>query len=218
MNICIMASGNGSNAENIINYVNTLENVNIAGVITDNESAYVLERAAKNDVEAVCLPFVRAEGESYKEAKIHHETSIYEWLKENEVEWILLAGYMRILSEELIDKFHDADLGVSKIINIHPSLLPSFPGKDAYQQAWSSGVKVSGVTVHFVDSGIDTGPVILQESFSRNEEDSLEEFVSRGLEVEYDLYRKALDILLNNKFKLKTIPGSDNKFVSLKEL
>lgn len=148
-----------------------------------------------HDVPHVCIPLVRNKSNTRTEDKAAHEAAIYEWMNSKNVDWVFLAGYMRILSADFIKKFHDPNLGVSRILNIHPSLLPSFPGKNAYEQAFQAGVKSSGVTVHFVDPGVDTGPPIIQESFPRFEQDTLEDFEKRGLEVEYRLYRKAMDMV-----------------------
>ncbi|TNE99602.1 MAG: phosphoribosylglycinamide formyltransferase [Deltaproteobacteria bacterium] len=216
MKVCIMASGGGTNAENIIQYAPKV-GIEIVGLISDQPEAFALKRAANNDIEAVCLPFVRDHSRTYAEDKEIHETAIYEWMKERQVDWIFLAGYMRILTSSFIEKFEEPSAGHSRIVNIHPSLLPSFPGKDAYKQAWSSGVKMSGATVHFVDSGVDTGAPIVQDCFPRLEKDSLEDFVDRGLKIEYKLYKQAMDILSKGEFSLVDIPGSDKKYVSIKE-
>ena len=116
---------------------------------------------------------------------------------------------------DFLDSFFDGELGVSRVINIHPSLLPSFPGKNAYEQAYYSGIKMSGVTVHFVDSGIDTGPPILQECFPRFETDTLDEFVARGLETEYQLYRQAIRCLIEKRISLLPIEGSEKSIVNI---
>jgi len=214
--VCLLASGGGTNAENIINYSSEV-GIEIVGLISDQPDSYALERAANHNIEAVCLPFVRNKNNTYAEDKNLHESAIFEWIQSKETEWIFLAGYMRIFSEKFIQQFTEPNSPHSKIINIHPSLLPSFPGKDAYKQAWEAGVKMSGATVHFVDAGVDTGAPIVQDCFPRLENDSLEDFVQRGLQVEYKLYRRAMDILSTNSFELKDIPGSNKKFVSIKD-
>jgi phosphoribosylglycinamide formyltransferase-1 len=217
MKVCLMASGGGTNAENIIQHASQF-GIEIVGLISDQPNAYALERAANYDIEAICLPFERSEDSTYQEDKLLHEAALYEWMKEKQTEWIFLAGYMRILSSSFIEKFTLPGEEHSRIINIHPSLLPSFPGKDAYKQAWKAGVKMSGATVHFVDTGVDTGAPIVQDCFPRLEDDSLETFVQRGLQVEYELYKKTMKLLSEKSFKLVSIPGSDKKYVSLKEL
>jgi phosphoribosylglycinamide formyltransferase-1 len=95
-------------------------------------------------------------------------------------------------------------LKLNRVVNIHPSLLPSFPGKNGYGDAFDYGVKVSGVTVHFVDDGIDTGPILLQESFVRDSNDTLESFKTKGLELEHLIYPKALDMIMNDQIEVYT--------------
>lgn len=189
--VAILASGNGSNAENIM-ALQTELGIKVCCIITDKKNAGVIEKAKKYRVKTYLVE------RSKKEIQ---EAKIVEILKELEVEWIFLAGYMKILSKFILDKFYDSKLGASKIINIHPSLLPLFPGANAYEQTYRSEAEVSGVTVHFVDEGMDTGPIILQESFKRNSDDSFDEFCKKGLELEWKIYPKAIQIVLNGSFK-----------------
>jgi phosphoribosylglycinamide formyltransferase-1 len=191
--IAVFASGNGSNAENLIRYSREDEisdKVKIKALICDNADAAILDKVKDLDVLSALVPF--------KGDKKLHEKAILDVLDALNIKWVLLAGYMRVLSEEFIDHFYDEELGQSRIINIHPSLLPDFKGKDAYKQAFNSNVEKSGVTVHFVDSGVDTGKIILQEQFNRLEEDDFESFKKRGMEQEYIAYRKVLKKLANN--------------------
>tara|TARA_Y100000590_G_scaffold470750_1_gene669239 strand:- start:6410 stop:6991 length:582 start_codon:yes stop_codon:yes gene_type:complete len=190
-----MASGSGTNAENLLSYAQIKKTYNVACVITDKVDAGVITRCEKYSVDCYVVPYEKSKELSHLEAKTIHESKILNILESNKIEWVFLAGYMRILSADFISKYWDEQKEKSKIINIHPALLPSFPGKDAYEQAWDSGVEQSGVTVHHVDSGIDTGPIIIQESFQRKKEDNLQSFKARGLEVEYKLYKKAIDQL-----------------------
>jgi len=190
-----MASGSGTNAENLLSYAESKQSFEVACVITDKVDAGVISRCEKYSVDCFVVPFEKDKAISIAEAKTIHEKKIINILRNHSVDWVLLAGYMRILSSEFINQYWDEKNQKSKIINIHPALLPSFPGKDAYEQAWDSGVEQSGVTVHHVDSGIDTGPIIIQESFRRKKEDNLQSFKARGLEVEYKLYKKAIDQL-----------------------
>lgn len=189
-----MASGSGTNAENLLAYAQNKNTFKITCVITDKEDAGVISRCEKFGTDCFVVPVLKEEN-----AKKKQEEKILRILKENSVDWIFLAGYMRILSQDFIDSFWNQATEKSNIINIHPALLPQFPGKDAYEQAYEAGVKESGITVHHVDAGIDTGPIILQEKFNRREDDSLESFKARGLEVEYKLYKKAVDHLFNGE-------------------
>jgi phosphoribosylglycinamide formyltransferase 1 len=196
-NIAIFASGNGTNAMNILDCAS--ENLNHSTVkclITDNKSAGIINTIKKckkyNKLPIIIIPFARTGNQSHAEAKYVHETEIYKALQLYEVNWIALAGYMRILSRNFLNLFFDKQLKLNRIVNIHPSLLPKYPGKNAYEQAFLSGDDISGVTIHYVDSGIDTGLIILQKKFHRKKEDTLEQFKARGLNLEYKVYREAL--------------------------
>ncbi len=181
--ICaVFASGNGSNAENILRHAQSRGGgISIPLVICNKAGAPVIVRAEKLGV--ACKVIERAGTKSEQEA------AILAALKEHDVEWIFLAGFMAILSPDFVAAYKD------RIVNIHPSLLPQFPGKDGYGDAFRAEVPVSGVTLHYVDDGIDTGPVIAQKSFAREEGDTLETFRARGMELEYALYREFIDIL-----------------------
>ena len=119
-----------------------------------------------------------------------HEASVIAALEEAGAEWICLAGYMRLLSEGFIARFPQ------RILNIHPALLPSFPGLEAQRQAWAYGVKVSGCTVHLVDAGCDTGPIVLQRAVPVLDDDTAESLAARILEQEHIAYPTALRLLL----------------------
>ncbi len=205
----VFASGNGTNAENILTHCQKLDGIEAILVLTDQPYAGVIERAKKFGTQCEILP--RKQGVS----KEDHEKSIIDVLKKNNVEWIFLAGYMRILSPEFVKSFHDAELGINRIVNIHPSLLPAFPGTDSYLQAFNAGVKISGVTLHFVDDGVDTGPIILQRAFEREEEEPFEKFRDRGMKLEYEIYAEFLKHLIAGSWRLEKIPGTDKKIVCL---
>ena len=179
----ILASGNGSNAENILQYAAQFpKKIKIPLVITDNKNAGVIMRAR-----ALGVPCAVVEREGNRAAQ---EEKIIALLKSHSVDWIFLAGYMAILSPVFVDQWR------GRIVNIHPSLLPQFPGRDGYGDAFRANVATSGVTLHFVDEGIDTGPVILQKEFSRSPEDTLESFRARGMALEYQLYREFINNLI----------------------
>jgi len=185
----ILASGSGSNAENIMRHCATLPNITIALVITDQPQAGVIQRAKAAGVECITVP--RTPGMT----KAAHEAALLTTLGQHQAEWLFLAGYMRILSADFLSKFYDATLGLNRVVNIHPSLLPAFPGRDGYGDAFRANIATSGVTLHFVDDGVDTGPIILQRSFDRLPADSLDDFRARGLAHEYDIYRTFLNHL-----------------------
>ena len=126
-----------------------------------------------------------------------HEEQVLEALRGADVEWVCLAGYMRILSPLLIEAFSQ------RIVNIHPSLLPAFPGLDAQRQAWDYGAKVSGCTVHLVDPGVDTGPIVMQTAVEVEGLASADELASRILEQEHRLYPRALARLLSEGWRVE---------------
>ncbi len=205
----VFASGNGSNAENILRHAEKYPGLQILLILTDQPYAGVIERAKKFATACEVVP--RKGGMD----KVAHEAAIMDVLRKNKVDWIFLAGYMRILSPEFLREFRDETLGVNRVVNIHPSLLPAFPGADSYLQAFNAGVKIAGVTLHFVDEGVDTGPIILQRAFEREEEEEFEAFRARGMQLEYEIYAEFLQRLINDEVALANIPGSDKKIVRL---
>jgi phosphoribosylglycinamide formyltransferase 1 len=147
-----------------------------------------LERAKNHGISAVTVSSQRLNRED-------HELKVIEVLKQHHVDWVCLCGYKRIVTETFLQHFPLKDTPFFQVLNIHPALCPAFPGLHAYERAYNQGVKISGVTVHLVDSGMDTGPVILQEAFRRNDHDSLEQFINRGMSLEYQLYPQALELI-----------------------
>lgn len=195
--IAIFASGSGSNAQALIEKAQKMSH-SIACIITDKKDAGVIQRAKKLNTPVHIVSFIRVEGNSYQQDKSMHEEIIYNVLKKYQVNWIFLAGYMRILSKNFLNKFYNPKTKQNNVINIHPSLLPHFPGKQGYLDAYSANVQESGITVHFVDSGIDTGLIIAQEKFQRKPEDDLKSFSARGQQLEHQLYPKVLEKIFNN--------------------
>jgi phosphoribosylglycinamide formyltransferase 1 len=192
-NIGVLASGRGSNLQAIINAVDSksIKNAKIVVVISDKEDAYSLERARKNKIDAIYInPRVNATREEYDD-KVAAE------LKKREVDLVLLAGYMRIVTPKLIDPFK------GKIMNIHPALLPSFPGLHAQRQALEWGVKVTGCTVHFVDNEVDHGPIVLQAAVPIIEGDTEETLSRRILEEEHIIYAKAVKWFQEGRLKIE---------------
>ena len=193
INICIFASGNGTNAINLIHESKKYDHIKVVGLLCDNPSANILEKIKPFGIPALVVPF--------KNNKVSHEKEILSLISNLNIHWILLAGYMRILSANFINQFKLSD-DRSRIINIHPSLLPAFKGKNAYQQAFDSRVSKSGVTIHLVDSGIDSGEVILQKEFYRLDSDSLDDFKNRGMQLEYLLYPQVLKMITHNSIDI----------------
>jgi phosphoribosylglycinamide formyltransferase 1 len=152
--IAVFASGNGSNFQAIADAIQAGKlHAELALVVSDRPGAFVIERASQFGIES--FSFVPAQFDS----KQKYEELLKEKLRKHGVEWLVLAGYMRLIGPVLLEAFEN------RIINIHPSVLPAFPGKDAIGQTMASGAETAGVTVHFVDAGMDTGSIISQRSF-----------------------------------------------------
>lgn len=183
--LAVFASGTGTNfsalQEAIVDKDLPAE---IVLVVVDHQDAPVIERATKWNI-----PVFKVRYPSY-ESKAAAEQAIVEELQAHQVDGILLAGYMRILTETLLSAFPQ------KIVNLHPALLPKFPGRHSILDAYEAGVRQTGVTVHFIDNGIDTGPAIAQQAVPRLPEDSLEDLTERIHAVEHELYPAVLADLL----------------------
>jgi len=190
-NIAVLASGSGTNLQSIIDNIKKGRiKAKLVVVISDKKDAFALERAEKHNIPAC---FVDAKGREREE----HDREVIKILEKYDVDLIVLAGYMRLLSPYFIRKYK------WKILNIHPALLPSFPGTHGYEDAWNHGVKVSGCTVHFVDEGLDTGPILLQKINPVKEDDTLESFKERGLSIEHKAYPEAINLVLNGRVEVK---------------
>jgi phosphoribosylglycinamide formyltransferase-1 len=189
--VAVFLSGRGSNFEAI--YRASLApdaNYRIVVVISDKGKAPGLARAGDFGLKALHVA-----PKSFPE-KSDYEKHLVDILKEERVELICLAGYMRIVGPDLLDAFP------GRIMNIHPALLPSFPGLHAQKQAVEHGVKVSGCTVHFVDAGVDTGPVILQTCVAVRHDDDEESLAQRILAHEHRLYPRAVRLFFQNRLKI----------------
>jgi phosphoribosylglycinamide formyltransferase-1 len=150
LRVAVLASGTGTNLQAILDTVHGRDGVEVVAVASDKPGAMALERAERAGIEGAVFPASDFGGRGERDA------AIGDWLAEREVDLVVLAGYMQLLSAEFIARFQNA------IVNVHPALLPAFPGLDAVGQALEHGVRITGVTVHFVDEGVDTGPIILQ--------------------------------------------------------
>jgi phosphoribosylglycinamide formyltransferase 1 len=183
--IAVFASGNGSNFQAISDVVQTGElKADIALLVCDKPGAFAIERA--NAARIPTFSFNPKEFSS-KEA---YEKVITEQLTSYGVEFIVLAGYMRLIGPTLLGAYS------GRIINIHPSLLPAFPGKDAVGQALAAKAKWSGVTIHYVDEGMDTGPIIVQERIRISEKETRESLQKKIQSIEHKLYPSILQMLL----------------------
>ncbi|RKX47072.1 MAG: phosphoribosylglycinamide formyltransferase, partial [Verrucomicrobia bacterium] len=167
--------------------------VQIKCVLSDVEDAYILERARKHNIPAIhfdCAPFkTKLDGEA--------EQKVLQTLKNHGVEFIALAGFMRIVKDGLLNAYK------GRIINIHPSLLPSFPGLDSGKQAFDYGAKITGCTVHFVDAGIDTGAIINQKCIAIGDDDTLESMMEKLHTQEHIAYPEALQWIAEGRISIK---------------
>lgn len=193
----VLISGRGSNLQAIIDACESDKVLaKVAVVISNNPDAYGLERAKKHKI-----PTRVVDNRDFKD-KNTYELEIVKILKENKVDLVCLAGYMRIVGEVLLEHYQ------GKMINIHPALLPSFPGLHAQKQAILHGVKISGATVHFVDEGCDTGPIIIQSAVPVKEDDTEETLSARILEQEHKIYPEAIKLIAEGKIKISAGGGS----------
>jgi len=192
INIGVLASGRGTNLQAIIEAVKEgkIEG-RISIVISDNRDAFALKRAKQNNIETEYINF-----KSFKNRE-DYDKEIMECLKEKDIDLVVLAGYMRILSSYFIKMYKN------RIMNIHPALLPSFPGLHAQRQAVEYGVKISGCTVHFVDEGVDSGPVILQKAVEVKDNDTEESLAERILKEEHQIYPRAIQLFCQGRLIIK---------------
>ncbi|MBU1291351.1 phosphoribosylglycinamide formyltransferase [bacterium] len=192
VNIGVLASGRGTNLQAIIEAV---EEGRIEGeisiVVSDNPDAYALKRGKQYNIDTQYIDF-----KEFK-SREDYDKKVVECLKEKEVELVVLAGYMRILTPHFIKTYKN------KIMNIHPALLPSFPGLHAQRQAIGYGVKVSGCTVHFVDEGMDSGPIILQQAVEVKDDDSEESLAERILREEHQIFPQAIQLFSQGRLIIK---------------
>lgn len=186
----ILISGRGSNFEAIaFNVAARRLDAVIAVVISNRADAGGLEKARARGIPAVCIPSKGVPREEY-------DRKLVAELKAREVDLVCLAGYMRLLSPAFVREFP------MRVLNIHPSLLPSFPGLDAQEQALRHGVKVSGCTVHFVDEDLDAGPIILQAAVPVVDNDTPETLAARILREEHRIYSEAIALVASGRFRV----------------
>jgi phosphoribosylglycinamide formyltransferase-1 len=190
--VAILLSGRGSNfAAMVRDSRKTDANFSIRLVISDQENAPGLQKAAAFNIPSHCLPPGRFTD------KGSHEREICALLEREGIELVCLAGYMRLIGPELLEKFS------GRIMNIHPALLPSFPGLHAQRQALRHGVKVSGCTIHFVDSSLDNGPIIAQQAVRVRDDDNEETLSQRILHQEHRLYPRAIRLYFAGRLQIR---------------
>ncbi len=190
-NIGILLSGRGSNFEAIAKNVASgkIPNARIAIVISNRADAGGIEIARQLELEALVIP---SKGKDRED----HDREVVDVLQQHKVDLVCLAGYMRLLSPWFVKQFPQ------RILNVHPSLLPVFPGLEAQEQAFAYGVKVTGCTVHFVDEELDHGPIIVQKTVPVSDTDDEQTLAARILDQEHLAYSEAINLVLEGKFKI----------------
>ncbi len=189
--IGVLLSGRGSNFEALAESVaaGRIPNAEIALVVSNREGAAGIERAKSRGIETRVIPSKGLQREE-------HDRQVVAALQEKGVELVCLAGYMRLLSPLFVRAFP------GKILNVHPSLLPAFPGLEAQRQALEHGAKVTGCTVHFVDENLDAGPIVLQATVTIRDDDTAETLSERILREEHRIYSEAVKIVLSGNFRI----------------
>ena len=190
--LAVLCSGFGSNLQAVIDAVETGQlAAEIVCIISDNPQAHCVTRARQHKISCVLL-----DSKEYSTRSAMDQT-ILSQLKNHQADWIILAGFMRLLGPQLVAAYR------GRILNVHPALLPSFPGTHAIKRAWEAKVPITGVTIHFVDEGVDTGPIILQEEVKILDGESLESLEGRIHEIEHRLYPAVIEKVIRGK----KVPG-----------
>jgi phosphoribosylglycinamide formyltransferase-1 len=189
MRVAVLASGSGTNLQAILDRVHGRDGVEVVAVGSDKPDARALERAADAGIETATFP---ASEYADREAR---DAAMGDWLEGCKVELVVLAGYMQLLSPEFVQRF------ARQLINVHPALLPSFTGLDAIGQALDYGVRTTGVTVHFVDEGVDTGPVLLQRAVDVPESRDRDELEAAVHAVEHEVLPEAIRLMAAGKVR-----------------
>lgn len=190
--IGVLLSGRGSNFEALAESISAgrIPNAEISVVISHREGAPGIDRARAQGIDARVIPSKGLDREAY-------DRQVVEVLREKKVDLVCLAGYMRLLSSYFVQAFRD------RILNIHPSLLPAFPGLEAQRQALEHGVKFAGCTVHFVDENLDAGPIILQAVVAVRDNDTVDSLSARILAEEHRIYSEAVRIILEGRYRIE---------------
>lgn len=184
----VLVSGSGSNLQSIIDKLHhSSANIEIALVVSDNHKAQGLTRAAEAGISTAVFPMIDFE------ERLEHDLAMAAELERHEVELVVLAGYMMLVTPAFLDRFP------YKVINLHPSLLPAFPGDSPIEDTMDYGARVTGVTVHYVDEGADTGPIILQEAVEIKYNDTVQSLRERIHEVEHRLLPRAIELIAGGR-------------------
>jgi phosphoribosylglycinamide formyltransferase 1 len=188
--LVVLASGEGTNLQAILDRLHEREGIRVVGVASDKPNAAALTRARNTSIDAAVFP-----SEDYTD-RAERDAVMGDWIEAKEADLIVLAGYMQLLSAPFVQRFRD------RIVNVHPALLPAFPGLDAIGQALAAGVETTGVTVHYVDEGVDTGPTIVQREVPvppGRDRAALEEAIHA---VEHELYPEAIRMIAKGAVRI----------------
>ncbi len=188
--LAVLASGAGTNLQAILDRLHGSDGIEVVGVGSNKTGAGALERAEAAGVATAVFPAGEHEDREARDA------AIGDWLDGLEIDLVVLAGYMELLSEEFVGRFEN------RVVNVHPALLPSFPGLDAIGQALDAGVRITGVTIHFVDAGVDSGPIIIQRPVpvpADRDRDSLEAAIHA---TEHAIYPEAIRMIADGRVRV----------------
>jgi phosphoribosylglycinamide formyltransferase 1 len=188
--IVVLASGSGTNLQAILDELHGREGIEVVGVGSDKPAAGALERGLRTGVETAIFPAAEYEDRAARDA------AMGDWIEGLNADLVVLAGYMQLLSASFVARFRN------RVVNIHPALLPSFPGLDAIGRALAAGVETTGVTVHFVDEGVDTGPVIAQREVPVPPGIAREELEAAVHAVEHELYPEAIRMIAEGRVRI----------------
>jgi phosphoribosylglycinamide formyltransferase-1 len=188
--IVVLASGSGTNLQAILDKLHGRDGIEVVGVGSDKPEAGALERGRRADVETSVFPAADYANRSARDG------AMGDWIESRRPDLIVLAGYMQLLSAPFVQRFRN------RVVNIHPALLPSFPGLDAIGQALAAGVETTGVTVHFVDEGVDTGPAIAQREVPVPPGVSREQLEAAVHAVEHELYPEAIRMIAEGRVRI----------------
>jgi phosphoribosylglycinamide formyltransferase-1 len=198
--LVVLASGSGTNLQAILDQLHGRDGIEVVGVASDKPGARALDRAEVAGVATAVFA-----GEEYAD-RAARDAAMGDWIEARGADLVVLAGYMQLLGEPFVARFR------GRIVNIHPALLPAFPGLDAVGQALAAGVEVTGVTVHFVDEGVDTGPSIVQRRVPVPPGRGREELEARIHAVEHELYPEAIRMIAEGRVR---IDAGDPRVVSI---
>ena len=188
--LVVLASGTGSNLQAILDRVHMREGIEVVGVGSDQPGAPAIERARAASIPAGLFP-----GEDFADREAR-DAAMGDWIEERGADLVVLAGYMQLLSAAFVERFRN------RIVNVHPALLPAFPGLDAIGQALTAGVETTGVTVHFVDEGIDTGPAILQREVGVPPDRDRAQLELAIHAIEHELYPEAIRMIAAGRVRI----------------